>query len=104
MKPSEYQAWCRRFDNHYDHRNESALVFGLCAEAGEVAGEYEKWLRTNGPEHDEVKPRVALELGDVMWNVARLADVLGYGLEEIMQMNINKLIARYDERGISLSP
>ena len=101
MQANEYQQWCRRFDNH-GVDPELALVFGLTAEAGEVAGEYEKWMRANGPQLDEVQERVALELGDVLWNVARLADELGYSLEDLFQMNINKLVKRYEERGLEI--
>lgn len=101
MTPLEYQRWCRRFDNHKDVLAQPALALGLCSEAGEVAGEYEKWCREgSGPLGLE---SVALELGDVLWNVARLADELGYTLEDLFQMNINKLIKRYEERGLKLN-
>ena len=38
---------------------------------------------------------MAKELGDVAWYLAISADAIGYDLETILQMNINKLIARY---------
>ncbi len=78
----------------------TALALGLCAEAGEVANEYER-SRREGGRLDPVK--VADELGDVLWNVARLADELGYSLENLFESNINKLLARYQERGIPLN-
>ena len=40
---------------------------------------------------------MAKELGDVAWYLAISADAIGYDLETIMQMNINKLIARYPD-------
>jgi NTP pyrophosphatase (non-canonical NTP hydrolase) len=98
MQASEYQKWCRRFDNHESDVNMLALSLGLCAEAGEVANEFERRCRKNAAPLDLDKVRK--ELGDVMWNVARIADELNMTLEEIMQHNINKLIARYAEEGI----
>jgi NTP pyrophosphatase (non-canonical NTP hydrolase) len=42
---------------------------------------------------------MALELSDVCWYVAVLAYELDYTLEEIMQMNLDKLSSR-KERGV----
>ena len=35
--------------------------------------------------------KLAYELGDIQWYLARMADLLGYTLEQIMEMNIEKL-------------
>ena len=40
---------------------------------------------------------MARELGDVAWYLAETATAIGYPLEEILQMNIDKLRARYPE-------
>lgn len=37
------------------------------------------------------------ELGDVMWYVALMCTAFGWSLNEIMQMNIDKLKARYPD-------
>lgn len=83
-------------------------VFGLCEEAGEVAGKFKKIIRDSNPKRDangmlvftpEQTRAVALELGDVMWYVAVLAHKLGYPLEEIAEMNVNKLADR-QRRGV----
>lgn len=37
------------------------------------------------------------ELGDVMWYVAALCESFGFELDDIMQMNVDKLKARYPE-------
>lgn len=99
MTPLEYQQWCRRFDNHDPGGIQVALTLGLCAEAGEVANEFERMMRKGGSTDTHT---LALELGDVLWNVARLADELGYTFEQLFEMNINKLVARYEERGLEL--
>lgn len=100
MQANEYQKWCRRFDNHADDMRGVALALGLCAEAGEVANEYERSYRKGGALN---VGKVADELGDVLWNVARLADELGYPLENLFEANIAKLLARYQERGLPLN-
>ena len=40
---------------------------------------------------------VAKELGDVAWYLAVSANAIGYDLETIMQMNVDKLKARYPD-------
>lgn len=37
------------------------------------------------------------ELGDVLWYVVMICDSLGWKLEDVMQLNIDKLKARYPE-------
>jgi NTP pyrophosphatase (non-canonical NTP hydrolase) len=39
---------------------------------------------------------VAIELGDVLWYISQLATELGFTLEEIASMNIEKLYGRMD--------
>ena len=43
---------------------------------------------------DADKKALALELGDVMWYVANLSEVIGYRLSDIAQMNIDKIEGR----------
>lgn len=73
---------------------------GLVGEAGEVAEKVKKVIRDNdGTLTDPVRESIALELSDVCWYVAVLAQELDYSLEEIMQMNLDKLASRA-ERGV----
>jgi NTP pyrophosphatase (non-canonical NTP hydrolase) len=64
------------------------LPLQLAAEAGEVAGKFAKALRKGV---DVVPEEIAYELGDVLWYVANIAYEMGYSLETIAIMNINKL-------------
>lgn len=40
---------------------------------------------------------MAMELGDVCWYLALAADAIGFDLESVMQMNLEKLRARYPD-------
>ena len=77
---------------------EIALTYhtlGLTNEAGEVAGKIKKIFRDNNGElSPEKKHEIAHELGDVQWYLARLAADIGYTLESIAAMNIDKLADR----------
>ena len=66
------------------------LALGLTSEAGEVAGKVKKLIR------DEVinLGDLAYELGDCFWYLVRLCDAIGYSPENIMEININKLLSR----------
>lgn len=74
-------------------------TLGLTGEAGEVADKVKKVLRDNdGAFTNDRKREIAMELGDVAWYLAVTAHDLGYTLEEICQMNYDKLKSR-QQRG-----
>ena len=75
-------------------------ALGLAGEAGEVAEKIKKVIRDHNEEFsDEKKFEVIKELGDVMWYVATLAHELGYNLDQVAQINYDKLTSR-KERGM----
>lgn len=47
--------------------------------------------------HELDTAHMAKELGDVAWYLAVSANAIGYDLETIMQMNVDKLKARYPD-------
>lgn len=67
---------------------------GLSGEVGELNDMIKKWIFHEKP-FDEVHAKK--ELGDVMWYVAMMCHSFGWDLDEILQMNIDKLKARYPE-------
>ena len=85
---------------------EHPLVYpalGLVGEAGEVAEKVKKLYRDEqlslggDPVMElniEARIEVAKELGDVLWYVTAVASDLGFDLDEIATMNIDKLHSR----------
>lgn len=84
------------FTAQYGTKTERGLIYtvlGLAGEAGEVANKMKKVLRGDYG-LDQLREVLAHELGDVLWYVATVAHELGYTLEEIGEMNLDKLRAR----------
>lgn len=67
---------------------------GIAGEAGEVADLIKKHL-CHGHPLDKLK--IMKELGDVAWYIALGCETLGVDMGSVLQMNINKLKARYPE-------
>ena len=69
-------------------------ALGLCGESGEVADLLKKYHFQG---HNLDLDHVAKELGDVAWYLAVGAYAIGFDLETILQMNVDKLKARYPD-------
>lgn len=84
----------------YPHDHEIPyLALALGEECGEVAGKVKKVIRDkNGQFFQTDINALALELGDVLWYAANLANTLGFKLSDIARLNINKINSRL-ERG-----
>lgn len=68
---------------------------GLCGEAGEVAEKIKKLYRdSSGVITEEFKQALAKEMGDVAWYLTAMSDIIGISMEEILQINYDKLMAR----------
>ena len=75
-------------------------ALGLCGEAGEVAEKVKKIIRDDqGVITDVKRDQLAKEVGDVMWYISQLAAEIDYSLEDIAQLNLEKLSSR-SERGL----
>lgn len=79
---------------HMDHPSVYS-VMGLASEAGEVAGKLKKIFRDkNGVFSDADVKDLKKELGDCLWYIADTCSRLGFSMEEIASMNIEKLKSR----------
>lgn len=67
-------------------------LMGLNGEAGECIDILKKHLFQG---HSLDKEHMAKELGDVAWYLAVSCHAIGYSLEEVLQMNVEKLSKRY---------
>jgi NTP pyrophosphatase (non-canonical NTP hydrolase) len=89
MKLNEYQTGA--MSTKLPTADITYAVLNIAGEAGEIASKYAKAVRDN-TEVDRVE--VAKELGDVLWCVTLAAQELGFTLEEVAQMNLDKLASR----------
>lgn len=69
-------------------------VMGLNGEAGECIDMVKKYMFQG---HELSTEKLAKELGDVAWYLAVTAQAIGYDLETVLQMNVDKLKARYPD-------
>ena len=68
-------------------------LHGMVGEIGEIHSIYQKEYQG----HDVDLEHIKKELGDLLWFIAEYCTACELELEEIMQMNIDKLKARYPE-------
>ena len=69
------------------------MVLGLTSEAGEVAGKLKKYIRDKTP-LGELDEDLAKEIGDCLWYIAGIAEVLGIDLNAVAIDNLEKLRSR----------
>jgi NTP pyrophosphatase (non-canonical NTP hydrolase) len=75
--------------------NELHMVLGMTTESSEIADVYKKALAYNKPiDYINVKE----EIGDLMFYVANMCNLNGWGLKDLLETNINKLRIRYPEK------
>lgn len=96
--------------NEYQERMSDTAIYkwpviypalGLSNEAGECLGKIKKMIRDDDVRFDgalEITPEqrsdMAAEIGDVLWYIAALSKDLGLTLEDVGQMNLDKLADR----------
>lgn len=103
MSLDQYQGEATQYA-FYDFSDVIYPAMGLASEAGEVMGKIKKLVRDDGIDFysDNVAEQIgyeqskaiASEIGDCLWYLANLASDLGYGLEEVAEMNLAKLKSR----------
>ena len=95
MKMNEYQALAARTINQKLEPVQVAFhaLHGMVGEIGEIHSLYQKTYQG----HEMKAGHVKKELGDLLWFVAEYCTALGWDLEDVARMNIDKLKARYPE-------
>ncbi|MDQ5950716.1 MAG: hypothetical protein QG585_658 [Patescibacteria group bacterium] len=77
-----------------------SIVLGLSGEAGEIVEKFKKIYREkDGIWDNEDKKNIAKELGDLLWYISSVSNHTGISLEEIANINLEKLKSR-SERGV----
>ena len=68
---------------------------GMSAEAGEFTEVVKKIVFQGKPVNEDNMFHLKRELGDIMWYVAQACMGLNISLDEIIEMNVDKLKSRY---------
>ena len=95
MHMNEYQKAAARTMNPALYREQQAYhaLHGMTGEVGEIHSLYQKAYQGHIIENEHLKK----ELGDLLWFIAEYCTAMDWTLEEVAQMNIDKLKARYPE-------
>ena len=72
-------------------------AFGVSAEAGELAEIIKKIFLQGKPYNEENIIHMKKEAGDILWYMSQLCIALDTTFEELMEINYQKLSARYPE-------
>ncbi len=106
MTPEDYIRATSRTDGNHSHYAHAAAraadcvkmvhyTDGLCTEAAELKDVFKKHI-AYGTAIDW--PNIKEEAGDLLWYLARICDDKGWTIEELMQLNIDKLKARFPDK------
>lgn len=95
MTGNDYQKLASRTIRHdmWKSELEYHALHGMVGEIGELHSIYQK--RYQG--HEDTDEHRKKEIGDLLWFIAEYCTACDWSLDEIMQMNIAKLRARYPE-------
>jgi NTP pyrophosphatase (non-canonical NTP hydrolase) len=86
-----------RIDSYEGHLQNAVL--GLVGEAGEVADQVKKMLYHTQTDNKFQMEKIKHELGDVAFYFAKMLELCGFTLEEVLQANVEKLSSRHPEMG-----
>lgn len=90
---NEYQEFVKSTAVYPDTAKIIYPTLGLVGESGEIAEKVKKSLRGDAPLDATA---LLLELGDPLWYIAKLADDLGFTLQQVVEANVAKLSSRKD--------
>lgn len=92
MTPTQYQERAARTINKKNNILEQRqhALFGMASEVGEIHGIFQKQYQGHNIDYVELQK----ELGDLLWFIAEFCTANGWYMEDIMQMNLDKLEAK----------
>lgn len=95
MTFNEYQKLSERTISKKLRMKEKILhsLFGMTAEIGELHGIFQKVYQGHVADETHMKK----EIGDLLWFIAEFCTTNGWKFDEIAEMNVDKLKARYPE-------
>ena len=95
LDADRYQALAMRTCSINENDNDKLMhgVLGLASEAGEVTGIFQKIYQGHGFD----KTHLVKECGDCLWMLAEILEAVHVPMSECMEMNIQKLQARYPD-------
>lgn len=79
--------------NLSDTEKEFHALHGMVGEIGELHSVYQKLYQGHEPNKEHAKK----ELGDLLWFIAEYCTAMGWTLEDVMLLNIEKLKTRYPD-------
>lgn len=99
MKFSEYQKAAIVTKKPWDNKMMELAYcgLGLAGEAGETVDMIKKHFVGSKSFDTERIEQLKYEMGDVLWYIACLSDAMDFDMDEIAQMNINKLRKRHGD-------
>ena len=95
MTGNEYQKLAARTINKNLSKAECLIhsLHGMVGEIGEIHSMFQKVYQGHKVRGEHLNK----EVGDLLWFVAEMCSALDWEMEDVMQLNIDKLRARYPE-------
>ena len=95
MTGNEYQRLASRTINPLATRadQEYHALHGMVGEIGELHSIYQKLYQGHSDNEDHYKK----EVGDLLWFIAEYCTAWGWYLDDVMQLNIDKLLKRFPD-------
>ena len=95
MNANNYQKLASRTIPPLLLEDEEAMhaLHGMVGEIGEIHSIFQKKYQGHNLDTDHIRK----ELGDLMWFIAEFCTAMKWNMCEVMQENIDKLIARYPD-------
>lgn len=102
-----YQLVCNTLASYPKELEGEYLIALITSEAGEIAGKFGKHVRDNNLSYDDVLNLseedflpIYKEMGDLLWGLGQLALRRNKTLQEIADMNIKKLMDRFERNSL----